>query len=104
MVEKNAPRKGPVPEVGLIETGRGEIRYSVEGWSLVVAARRKTALRKIKNICKGMAFKISDEFTREDVEVPYSQDELDTNLDKGLSHYHVDPFHHIVFECVPRPK
>ena len=102
MVQKKPPRKGPVPEVGLIDKGNGDIRYSVEGWAWVIAGRRRTALRKIKKLCKDLSYSIIDEFTREDVEVPYSQDELDTNMDKGVRHYNISPFHHILFDCVPK--
>lgn len=102
MVEQRPPRQGPIPEVGLIERGRGEARYSTEGWGWVIALRRRTALAKIRRFCKGMKFEIVEEFTRDDVEVPYTQGELDANLGKGLRHYRVDSFHHVVFECAPR--
>ena len=104
IVQKKSPRKGPVPEVGLIDNGNGEVRYSTEGWGWVVAARRKTAFRKIAAICKAMKFKIVDEFTHNDMEVPYSQEELKANLDHGLEHYNVSPFHHLIFDCVPESK
>lgn len=104
MVKKERPRKGPVPEVGFIETGGGEVRYSTEGWGLVVAIRRSGARRRMRRVCKGLEVKITDEFAREDVEVPYSGDDLAPNLEKGLEHYNLAPFQHIVFECVPKEK
>lgn len=102
MVIKKPPRQGPVPEVGLIETGHGEVKYATEGWPWIVSGRRRTAKRKARKLCKGMDYEVTDEFTREDVAVPYSQDELNDNLDKGLKHYNVDTFTHIIFKCVPK--
>ena len=104
MVKKERPRKGPVPEVGFVDLGGGEIRYSVEGWRLIVAARGMAANRRMKRVCRGLQPQITDEFTREDVEVPYSGDDLAPNLEKGLEHYNMAPYHHIVFECVPKEK
>ena len=34
-VERRRPRKGPVKEVGYVEYGGGQVRYSSEGWSWV---------------------------------------------------------------------
>lgn len=103
MVEKEKPRKGPVPEVGFIDVGRGEIRYSAEGWGLIVSARRATALRRINHFCrKELEPKITDEFTHEDVDTPYAGMDADDDIPKGLEHYHVAPYHHIVFECVAK--
>lgn len=102
MVKKERPRKGPVPEVGLVETGKGEVRYSAEGWGLVVAIRRRVALRRMRRFCKGFEAKIQDEFTREDVDVPYHGDDLAPNLERGLEHYQLAPYHHILFECVEK--
>ncbi len=98
-VERNRPRKGPVPEVGWVDTGGGEVRYSTDGWGFVVSLRRGSALRRMKKICKGLKAKIDDEFTHQDVNVPYASDDLAQHLDKGVEHYQVAPYHHIVFEC-----
>jgi hypothetical protein len=103
MVEKRRPRRGPVKEVGYIEKGGGELKYSTEGWRLFVAARRRGALWRMRRVCRPLKAVISEEFVRQDVEVPYSQDDVEQNLDKGLSHYTVAPHQHIVFECEP-PK
>lgn len=100
VVQKQQPRKGPVPEVGYVDTGGGEVRYSVEGWSLIVASRRNVAFRRMRSICKGLRPKIVDEFTHQDVDVPYAGDDLDVNLQHGMEHYNVAPYHHIVFDCV----
>lgn len=103
MVEKQKPRKGPVPEVGFIDVGRGEIRYSAEGWGLIVSLRRSTALRRISHFCrKELEPRITDEFTHDDVDTPYAGMDADDDIPKGLEHYHVAPFHHIVFECVAK--
>jgi hypothetical protein len=103
MVEKQKPRKGPVPEVGFIDVGGGEIRYSAEGWGFIVSLRRSTALRRINHFCrKELEPRISDEFTHDDVDTPYAGMDADDDIPKGLEHYHVAPFHHIVFECVAK--
>ncbi len=104
MVSKVPPRRGPVPEVGWIDHGRGEVRYAVEGWGWVVAQRRKTALRKIRKFCKGMDYKITEEYVKEDVETPFGSDDLAENLGRGTRHYNVHPFNHLFFECAPRPE
>jgi hypothetical protein len=101
-VEKKKPRRGPVPEVGIVDPGGGEVRYSTEGWDLIVSGRRLTAKRKMKRVCKPLKAKIVDEYTREDIQVPYSGDDLAANMEKGLEHYEVSPYHHIVFECLPQ--
>jgi hypothetical protein len=98
-VARQKPRKGPVPEVGWVDTGGGEVRYSVEGWRFVVSMRRSSAFRRMRKVCKGLKPKITDEFTRQDVNVAYASDDLVNQLNKGVDHYSVAPFHHIVFEC-----
>ncbi len=102
IVEKKKPRKGPIPEVGYIDTGGGEVKYSIEGWPLWVKARRRTALRRMRRVCGKLKAVITDEFTRQDVEVPYSGEDVKDNLAKGMKHYTVAPFEHIVFDCVLR--
>jgi hypothetical protein len=104
VVEKHPPRTGPVPEVGLIDTGSGEVKYSTDGWRWIVGLRRRSALRRIAKICKGLPYKIVDEFTHNDMEVSYSQSELNDNIGHGLEHYNVNPFHHMIFDCVPEKK
>lgn len=104
IVEKRPPRKGPVAEVGYVDTGRGEVKYSVEGWGFVVGWRRKTALREARKVCLGFPYKIIDEFTRQDMEVPYAQAPLDATIEKGHKHYRINPFNHILFDCEPPAK
>jgi len=98
-VSRNRPRRGPVAEVGWLEPGGGEVKYSNEGWKLWVKGRRASALRRMRRICRPLKAKIIDEFTRQDVQVPYSSEDIDVNLDRGLDHYTVAPYEHIVFEC-----
>ncbi|MBI3551287.1 MAG: hypothetical protein HY077_02110 [Elusimicrobia bacterium] len=106
LVEKEKPRKGPVPEVGYIALGGGEVRYSTDGWGFVVSLRRRTALRKMRKVCrgKGLVAKISDDFTRQDSDAIYSGEELSDNMQKGLEHYSVAMYRHIVFECKEAEK
>lgn len=99
MVEKRRPRSGPVKEVGYIEKGSGEVKYSIEGWGWFVAGRRRNALRRMRKVCKPLKAVVIDEFTRQDVEVRYNNEDVNQNLDKGLDHYTVAPYEHIVFEC-----
>lgn len=103
-VKMEPPRSSTVPGVGLIETGRGEVKYPVEGWEWVVAARRRSAFKRIAKACASMTFQVIAESTRQDTEVPYSQTDLGESLARGLKHYEVNPFRHIVYECVPKGK
>jgi hypothetical protein len=99
MIERRKPRKGPIEEVGYIEMGGGEVKYSIEGWRPFVASRRRNALWRMKRVCRPLKAVITDEFIRQGVAVPYSQDDLEQNIGKGIDHYTVAPFQHIVFEC-----
>ena len=103
MVDKKNPRLGPVPEVGYVDTGGGELRYSVEGWDWVIATRRSAALRRMRRVCKGLQLKVVKEFTRDDADTPYSQDDIH-QLAKGVEHYNLAPYRHIVFECESKDK
>jgi hypothetical protein len=100
VVEKKKPRKGPVPEVGVVDPGGGELRYSEDGWGFVVGMRRSTALRRMRRICGKLMPRVVDDFSRQDVEVPYAGEDLQANIERGLDHYNVAPYHHIVFECI----
>ena len=106
LVDKKKPRKGPVPEVGYVETGGGEVRYSVDGWRLVVSLRRGSALRKMRRVCKAkdLTAKVVDEWTHEDVDASYVGGEMSEEMARGLEHFNVAPYHHIVFECVAKDK
>lgn len=102
-VLRQRPRKGPVPEVGFVEAGGGEVRYSIEGWGFVVSARRRSAKRMMHRACKGQIPKVVDEFEREDADVAYgTKEDLATNLISGVDHFQTAPHMHIVFECAPK--
>lgn len=99
-VRRNPPRRGPVAAVGYVDSGGGEVRYSIEGWSWFVAGRRRDALRRMRKICRPLKPLIVDEATRQDADVSYSQEDLDVNMDRGIEHFTVAPYVHYVFECV----
>jgi len=100
-VMQRKPRRGPVPEVGYIETGGGEVRYSLEGWDWFVQGRKHDALRRMKKICRGLDPSVVSEFMRQDADTPYSGADVTDNMSVGLEHYVVSPYRHIVFKCVP---
>lgn len=104
MVDRRASRKGPVPEVGYVELGKGEIKYSTQGWDWAVALRRRSALRRIRKACGELKAAVTDEFTRDDAEVAYSGESIEESMKSGLEHYRVHPFMHLVFECAPETK
>lgn len=103
MVSKTKPRRGPVPEVGYVDPGGGEMRYSTEGWDWVVASRRSTAIRRMRRVCRDMKVNILKEFSTDDIETPYAQDDM-KQLAKGVEHFKVAPHRHIVFECAPKEQ
>jgi hypothetical protein len=102
-VERRKPRKGPIKEVGFVDMGGGKIRYSVDGWGWFVSGRRRDALRRMRKNCgKKLAPQILDEYQRQDADISYSGDDISTSLDKGMDHFKIAPFHHIVYECRPK--
>jgi hypothetical protein len=98
-VRKNAPRKGPVKAVGYVDMGGGEVRYSTDGWGWFVAGRRRAARALMSHICGKLKPVLTDEFDKEDVDVPYSQDDIAATLQRGAEHFTLAPFTHLVFEC-----
>jgi hypothetical protein len=103
-VERKKPRKGPVAEIGYIDLGGGEVRYSTDGWGIAVKMRRSSALRKMRRVCKkDLLPKITDEFTRDDADVPYSGMDIQDTVQRGHEHFIVGKYHHIVFDCAPKP-
>lgn len=106
VVEKRKPRKGPVAEVGYVDPGGGDVRYSTEGWGWIVSMRRSTALRKMRRVCKpkDLEAKVIDEFSRDDVDASYVGGEMADEMAKGLQHYNVAPYRHIVFICRLKDK
>lgn len=101
-VERRRPRKGPVKEVGFVDPGGGQVRYSVEGWSWFVSGRRRHAKRLMRKNCgKTMIPVVVDEYDRQDADVPYSGDDITVNLDRGMDHFKILPFRHMSYECKP---
>lgn len=98
-VRESKPRKGPVAEVGWVDLGGGEVRYSVDGWGWVVRLRRRSAFHRMNRVCKGLKARMVDEYTHEDVDVPFSSDDLNQHLDHGVEHYKLATYHHMIFEC-----
>lgn len=102
-VERRRPRKGPIKAVGFVDLGGGNVRYSVDGWKWFVAGRRRHALRLMRKNCgKQLAPQILDEYLRQDADISYSGEDIDTNLDKGMDHFKIAPFEHLIYECRPK--
>ncbi len=102
-VERRRPRKGPIKEVGFVDPGGGKIRYSSEGWSWFVAGRRRDALRRMRKNCgKQFSPQIVDEYLRQDADITYSGEDISINLDRGMDHFKIAPFEHMIYECRPK--
>lgn len=102
-VERRKPRKGPIKIVGFVDMGGGTIRYSTDGWGWFVAGRRRDALRKMRRNCgKELAPQVVDEYLRQDADISYAGEDISTNLDKGMDHFKIAPFEHLVYECRPK--
>ena len=83
--------------------GGGNIRYSTDGWAWFVSGRRRDALRKMRKNCgKHLSPQILDEYLRQDADISYSGEDISTNLDKGMDHFKIAPFEHLVYECRPK--
>jgi hypothetical protein len=102
-VQKHRPRRGPVKEVGYVEFGGGEVRYSAEGWSWIVASRRRTA-RKLMSVNCGsdLAPVITDEYPRMDADAAYNGEDIDASMRSGDEHYHIERYVHLAYECRPK--
>jgi hypothetical protein len=105
-VQKRKPRKGPIAAVGYIDTGGGEVRYSTDGWRIAVYLRRRSALHKMRRVCRGkdLEAKIVDEWTHEDADPIYAGEDLDENMERGLEHFKVASYHHISYDCRLKEK
>ncbi len=102
-IERRRPRKGPIKEVGFVDMGGGNIRYSTDGWAWFVAGRRRDALRKMRKNCgKQLAPQILDEYLHQDADISYSGEDISVNLDKGMDHFKIAPFEHFSYECRPK--
>lgn len=99
-IERRKPRKGPVKEVGFVDMGGGNVRYSTDGWSWFVSGRRRHALRLMRKNCgKDLAPQILDEYLRQDSDIAYSGEDITTNLKTGMDHFKIAPFQHLIYEC-----
>jgi hypothetical protein len=98
-VTRARPRKGPVAAVGYVDYGGGEVRYSLDGWDWIVASRRRTALKLMRHNCgDDLVPRITDEFPRMDADAPYAGEDV-TTLESGVSHYVLEKYEHLVYEC-----
>ncbi len=101
-VERRRPRKGPVKEVGYVDLGGGRVRYSAEGWSWIVASRRRLARKLMARNCgKDLEPRIVDEFTRQDADATYTEEDISSTLVRGDQHYVVEHYTHLTYECRP---
>jgi hypothetical protein len=99
-VERHHPRKGPIKEVGYIDFGGGEVRYSAEGWKWIVSSRRKTALRLMRRNCgPDLTPMITDEYTRVDADATYNGEDIDASMKMGGEHYQIERYTHLLYEC-----
>jgi hypothetical protein len=102
-VERRRPRKGPIKIVGFVDMGGGNVRYSTDGWSWFVAGRRRHSLRLMRKNCgKLLSPQVLDEYLRQDADIAYSGEDISTNLDKGMEHFKIAPFEHLIYECRPK--
>jgi hypothetical protein len=102
-VERRKPRRGPVKEVGYVDYGGGHVRYSAEGWSWIVASRRKTALKLMSRNCgPDLAPEITDEYSRADADAAYNGSDIDSGMSIGDEHFKIERYVHLAYECRPR--
>ena len=102
-VERRRPRKGPVKEVGYVEYGGGQVRYSAEGWSWFVSSRRRTALKLMSANCgRDLTPALTDEYTRMDADAAYNGEDIDASMKMGDEHYHIERYTHLAYECRTR--
>ena len=98
-MRKNPPRRGPVKAVGYIDLGGGEVRYSTEGCRWFVAGRRRAAVHLMSHVCGKLKPVVVEEFTNEDADVPYSQEDIAVTLQLGAQHFTLASYDHMVFAC-----
>jgi hypothetical protein len=98
-VHKQVPRLGPVKAVGYVDMGGGEVRYCADGWSWFVAGRRRAARALMRHICGKLEPVVTEEFTQEDADVPYSQEDIAVTMQLGAEHFTLAPYTHMVFQC-----
>ncbi|MBI3563845.1 MAG: hypothetical protein HY079_01455 [Elusimicrobia bacterium] len=102
-VERRKPRKGPVKEVGFVDFGGGHVRYSAEGWPLIVASRRRLARRLMARNCgRDLEPRVLDEYARMDADAKYSEEDISATLARGDEHFVLEKYVHISYDCRPR--
>lgn len=102
-VERRKPRKGPIKEVGFVDFGGGHVRYSTDGWDWFVAGRRRDAMRRMRKNCgKKLAPQVLDEYLRRDTDISYAGEDISVNMERGMDHFKIAPFQHMVYECRPK--
>jgi hypothetical protein len=103
-VQRRRPRRGPVKEVGYVDFGGGQVRYSAEGWGWAVASRRKLALKLMSRNCgRDLEPRVTDEYTRQDADAAFNGQGIDASMDIGDNqHYLIEHYVHLTYECVPR--
>ncbi len=101
-VERRRPRRGPVKEVGFVDFGGGRVRYSAEGWSWFVAGRRRLARKLMSHNCgRDLEPRVTDEFTRQDADAKYAEEDIASTIPRGDAHFVVERFVHLTYECRP---
>ncbi|MBI5246410.1 MAG: hypothetical protein HY923_04465 [Elusimicrobia bacterium] len=102
-VERRRPRKGPIKEVGFVDLGGGQVRYSTDGWPWFVSGRRRHALRLMRKNCgKDLSPQVLDEYQHQDSDIAYAGEDISTNLGTGMDHFKIAPFQHMKYECRPK--
>ena len=102
-VERRRPRKGPVAEVGYVDYGGGNVRYSLEGWDWFVAGRKRAALRLMRHNCgRDLEPHVVDEYSREDADAAFAGEDVAASLAHGGEHFRVERYMHQTYECWPK--
>jgi hypothetical protein len=98
-VERRRPRKGPIKEVGYVDLGGGQVRYSAEGWSWAVASRRRLALKLMSRNCGDLEPRLVDEYVRQDADAAYAGQDITSSLAIGGEHFRIERYVHLSYEC-----
>jgi hypothetical protein len=57
-------------------------------------------MRRMRSVCGKLKAVVTEEFAREDADVPYSQEDIEVTMSRGIEHFVVAPYEHLVFDCV----
>ena len=52
--------------------------------------------------CGKLLPQVLDEYLRQDADIAYAGEDISTNLDKGMEHFKIAPFEHLIYECRPK--